>query len=259
MMDGMLRGGRATRVLQRIDRPEVIGLSVVLATLAAVGWLVAPFWLAVIVAGQLLLAGIGAVRLIGPAGSGLGFARYATPAMAAVALTLFGRLIPPGTSLLLMPVGAVLLWSLIWLELRVASGVAARTMLDLALVGIVFMAAAGIWHLFGSDPWPPPLALILVPTFVLAVRAAEARATSGIQAVGQALLHALAVGQVGAAVLLLGLPGVAAPALVALAFYAWAGAVEAVEEGSSLRGVALEFGTIGVLGLIVAFLLHRLG
>ena len=69
MMDGMLRRGRATRVLQRIDRPEVIGLSVVLAILAAVGWLVAPFWLAVIVAGQLLLAGIGAVRLIGPAGS----------------------------------------------------------------------------------------------------------------------------------------------------------------------------------------------
>jgi hypothetical protein len=258
MMEGMLRGRRATRVLQRIDRPEVIGLSVVLAVLCAVGGLVTPFWLAVVVAAQLALGGAGAVRLIGPARPGLGFARYATTAMAAVSLVLFGRLIPPGAGLLLTPLAAVLIWSVLWLELRFARGVAARTMLDLALVGIVFLTAAGIWHVFGTDTWPPPLALVLVVVLVLGVRAAEARGVSGIEAIGQALLHVLAVGQAGAAVALLQLPGVAGPAVVALAFYAWGGAVEAREEGASLRSVALEFGAIALLGVIVAFLLDQL-
>lgn len=259
MMEGMLRGRRATAVLQRIDRPEVIGLSILLAVLSAVGWLVAPFWLAVVVAAQLALAGVGAVRLIGPARPGLGFARYATPAMAAASLTLFGRLIAPGTALLLTPIVAVLLWSVLWLELRVARDVPARTMLDLGLVGVVFVTAAGIWHVFGTDVWPPPLALIVVVAFVLAIRGAEARGIGGIEAIGQALLHVLAVGQVGAAVVLLHLPGVAAPAVVALTFYAWGGAVEVIEEGSSLRSVAFEFGTIALLGLLVVFLLYQLG
>ncbi len=258
MMEGMLRGRRATRVLQRIDRPEVIGLSIALAVLCAVGWLVTPFWLAVVVAAVLALGGIGAVRLIGPARPGLGFARYATTAMAATSLALFGRLISPGVALLLTPIAAVLIWSVLWLELRVARGVAARTMLDLALVGIVFLAAAGIWRVFGTDAWPPPLALILVIAFVLAVRAAEARGIGGIEAIGHALLHVLAVGQAGAAVVLLHLPGVAGPAVAALAFYAWGGAVEEIEDGASLRSVALEFGTIALLGVIVAFLLHQL-
>ena len=258
MMEGILRGRRASRVLQRIDRPEVIGLSIALAVLCAVGGLVTPFWLAVVVAAALALAGVGAVRLIGPARPGLGFARYATTAMAAVSLVLFGRLIPPGAALLLTPIAAVLIWSVLWLELRVARGVAARTMLDLALVGIVFLTAAGVWHVFGTHAWPPPLALVLVVAFVLAVRAAEARGVGGIEAIGQAVIHVLAVGQAGAAVVLLQLPGVAAPAVVALTFYAWGGAVEAIEDGSSLRSVALEFGAIAVLGLLVAFLLHQL-
>lgn len=258
MMDGMLRGRRATRVLQRIDRPELIGVSLALAMLTALGWLASPFWLAVCVAAQLALGGIGAVRLIGPARIGLGFARYATPAMAAVSLTLFGRLISPGTALLFAPLAAVLLWSVFWLELRFASGLGARTMLDLALVGIIFLAAGGIWRVFGSDAWPPPLALVLAVAFVLAVRAAEARGSGGLRAVGEATLHVLAVAQAGAAVVLLGLPGVAAPALVGLAFYAWGGAFEAIDGGASFRSVALEFGTIGVLGLVVALLLHQL-
>ncbi len=257
MMDGMLGGQRANRVLQRIDRPEVVGLSVLLGVLCAVGWLVSPFWLAVTIAGQLVIAGLGAVRLIGPARPGLGFARYATPAMAAVALTLFGRIIPPGTSLLLAPLAAVLIWSVLWLELRAARGVGARTMLDVALVGIVFLAAAGIWHLFGDQTWPPPLALVLLLAFVLAVRAAEGRGSTGLRAVGEALLHVLAVGQLGAALVLLDLPGVVAPAVVAVSFHAWGGAIEALQEGASLRSVALEFGTLAVLGVVVAFLLHR--
>ncbi|HEX5396769.1 MAG TPA: hypothetical protein VFX74_06705, partial [Candidatus Limnocylindria bacterium] len=97
-----------------------------------------------------------------------------------------------------------------------------------------------------------------VVVLVLGVRAAEARGVSGIEAIGQALLHVLAVGQAGAAVALLQLPGVAGPAVVALAFYAWGGAVEAREEGASLRSVALEFGAIALLGVIVAFLLDQL-
>lgn len=258
MMEGMLRGRRAARVLERIDRPELLAVSIVLAVLAGVGWLASLFWLAVAVGAELALAGIGAVRLIGPARLGLGFARYATPAMAAVALTLFGRLVAPGTALLLVPLAAVLLWSVFWLELRFAAGIGARTMLDLTLVGIVFLAAAGIWHVFGTSGWPPSLILILLISLVLAVRAAEARGSSGIQAVGEAVLHILAVAQAGAAVVLLGLPGVAGPALVALAFYAWGGAIEALDEGSSLRGVLIEFGIIGMLGLIVALLLHQL-
>lgn len=258
MMDGMLRGTRATRVLQRIDRPELIGLSIVLALLAAVGWLGSPFWLAVAVGLELALGGVGAVRLIGPARPGLGFARYATPAMAAVSLTLFGRLVSPGTALLFTPLAAVLLWSIYWLELRVANGAAARTMLDLALVGIVFLATAGTWRIFGVGGWPPSLVVVLVIAFVLAVRGAEARGSSGIVAVGEALLQVLAVAQAGTAVVLLELPGVAAPALVALAFYAWSGAVDAIQEGASLRSVALEFGAMAILGLVVALLLHQL-
>lgn len=257
MMVRMLRGGRASQVLARIDRFELVGLSVLLAVLCAVGWLVSPFWLAVTVAVQLATAGAGAVRLIGPARPGLGFARYATPAMAAVSLTLFGRLIPGGTALLLTPVAAVLLWSVLWLELRASRGVGARWMLDLAQVGILFLAASGIWHLFGSDAWPPPLVLIMLLAFVLALRAAEGRGRTGIEAVGQASLHVLATGQIGAALILLHLPGVVGPAVVAAIFHAWGGALESLEEGASLRGIAFEFGSLGVLGVVVAFLLHQ--
>ncbi len=257
MMARMFDGKRANQVLQRIDRPEAIGLAVVLAALVAIGWFVAPFWLAVMVAAQLAIAGLGGVHLIGAARPGMGFARYATLAIAAVALTLFGRLLPGGVALLLIPVVAVLLWSVLSLELRAARGVGARTMLDLALVGILFAGASGIWHLFGENAWPPPLVPVLLLAFVVALRSAEARGWGGIEAVGQAALHVLAVGQVGAALVLLDLPGLVAPAIVALTFHAWGGAVEALQEGASLRSVALEFGTLGLLGLIVAFLLHQ--
>jgi hypothetical protein len=45
-------------------------------------------------------------------------------------------------------------------------------------------------------------------------------------------------------------------AIVALGFHAWAGAAEALDEGSSPRSVILEFGALAVLGLVVALLLH---
>jgi hypothetical protein len=44
---------------------------------------------------------------------------------------------------------------------------------------------------------------------------------------------------------------------MALAFYAWAGAVQALRAGEPGRGVAIEFGSLAVLGLVVALLLHR--
>jgi len=257
MMVRMFSGRRANQVMQRIDRPEAVALAVALALLAAVGWYVAPFWLAVIIAAQLTMAGLGGVHLIGPARPGMGFARYATLAAAAVALSLFGRLLPGGVALLLVPVVAVLLWSVLWLELRAARGIGARTMLDLAMAGILFAGASGIWLLLGQAAWPPPLVLVLLLAFVLAMRSAEDRGWGGVEAVGQATLHVLAVGQMGAALVLLHLPGLVTPAIVALTFHAWGGAVEALQEGASLRSVALEFGTLGVLGLIVALLLQQ--
>ena len=57
---------------------------------------------------QLVLGGIIAVYVIGPARPDLGLARYAIPATAGIAATLFGRLIPGGLSLLLVPILVVL-------------------------------------------------------------------------------------------------------------------------------------------------------
>ncbi len=257
MMVRMLGSRRAGEAIRRIDRPEAIALAVVLTVLAGIGWFAAPLWLAVAVALQLAIGGLGGVAVIGPARVGLGFARYATLALGAVSLTLLGRLLPGGVSLLLLPVAAVLLWSILWLEMRAARGIGARTMLDLALVAILFAAAAGLWGLFGAATWPPALALVVVLAFVLALRAAESRGLGGVQAVGQATLHSLAVAQVGAALSLLDLSGVVMPALVALTFHAWAGAAESLSEGGSPRSVAIEFGSLAVLGLIVAFLVHQ--
>jgi hypothetical protein len=248
---------RAQAVVRRVDRPQTILLAVVMAALAAVGWLAEPFWLAVVVAAELALGGLGAVYLIGPVRPGLGFARYTTLAMAGLALTLFGRFLPAGVALLLVPAAAILLWTVVFLELRTLRAAGARTALDLLLTSILFAAGVGILALFPRITWPPSITLVVVIAFVLALRAGEARGASGAEAVGQAALHGLAVAQVAAAVTLLELPGVVAPALVALTFYAWGGAAEALQSGSSPRAVAMEFGTLAVLGLLVALFLHR--
>jgi hypothetical protein len=248
---------RLPEALQRIDRPEAIVLAVTLAAIAAVGRFLGPFQLAIALAVQLALGGFGAVLLIGPARRGAGFARYATLALAAVAATVFTRLLPEGISLLVAPLVAATLWAVLWIELRSAFGLTARTALDLALTAIVFAGAAGIAHVLPPDAWPPPLALVALVSFAVGLRAAEARGSSGAVAVGQSLLQTLAVAQVGAAVWLLDLPGVVGPALVALAFYAWGGAVEALDGGATPRAVALEFGSLAALGLLVALLLHR--
>jgi hypothetical protein len=251
----MRRRPAAAQALSRIDRPEAVLLAIAMGVVAAIGWLVTPFWMTIMIATQLALGGLGAVVLIGPARPELGFARYAMPAVAGVAMTLFGRLAVPSIGLLLMPVAALLLWSVMRLELGVADGSQRRIGIDLAVVGIVFAAAAGIEAVIPPEAWPPGLVLLLLISAVPALRAAEARGRSGIEAVGQAVLHLVAVAQLGAAMSLLRLPGVVGPAIVALGFHAWGGAAEALDDGASARAVILEFGALGVLGLVVALLL----
>lgn len=252
----MRRRPVAPPVLSRVQHPEAVLIAVAMAVAAAAGWVLGPFWMAVMVAVQLVIGGLGAVWLIGPARPELGFARYATLATAGVALTLFGRLLVPGIGLLLAPVVALLLWGVIRLELGLAESGQRRVGLDLALVGIVFAAAAGIGVIVPADAWPPGLVLLLIVASVPALRAAEARGRTGIEAVGQALLQLVALAQVSAAVGLLQLPGVVGAAVVALGFHAWAGAAEALDGGASARAVVLEFGALAVLGLVVALLLH---
>jgi hypothetical protein len=244
-------------VLRRIDRPAAIVLAVAQALVAAAGWFAEPLWLAVAVAGQLLLGGIVAIRVIGPARSDLGLARYAIPAIAGIAATLYGRLIPGGLSLLLVPILVVLLWAATYLELRLERGTGGRTIGTFFLTSILFAGAAGILLLFGPRSWPTPLLLVAALGLPLAMRASEARETMGVEGVGQALLHVLVVVQVGVGVTLLDLQIPVMAGLIALAFYAWDGAVDMLRGTASGRSVAVEFGSLLLFGLIVGLILHR--
>ena len=89
------------------------------------------------------------------------------------------------------------------------------------------------------------------------MRAAEARGARGAEAFGQALLHLLAVVQVGLAVALLNIQLQLTAAIVALAFYAWTGAVDALRGEASGRAVAAEFGSLALVGIVAGLLLHR--
>lgn len=256
MMGRLVRRPASLGLLGRAERPHVALLALALAAVAGFGWFAAPFWLAVAVAVQLTLGGLGAVWLIGPATARLGFARYATLAAAGVALTLFGRLLTADGGLLFVPPAALLLWAVVSFELQANRSGAAGLAIDLAMVGIVFAAAAGVSFLVPPEAWPAALGLVLVLTAIPALRTAEARGRFGVEAVGQAALHLLGMGQIAAAVAMLQLPGVVGAALIALAFHAWSGAADALEGGSSARSVALEFGSLAVVGLVVALVLH---
>ena len=255
-----MTAGRASQGMdalrRRVERPEAVGLAVVLSALAAYGWLAPPFWVAVTIALQLAIGGFGTVWLVGAAQPRLGYARYATPAVAAVSLTLAGRLVGGGLQLVAFPVAILLIFAVVWAELRVAAGRTPRLVVDLSLVGIVFAAAAGVAGIFTKLSWPPALVLVLVIAAIPAMRAAELHGRYGVEAVGQAALHLLAIGQIGAALALLPLPGVVGPAILALSFHAWAGAAEALDEGAGAFSVVIEFGTLAALGLVVALLLR---
>ena len=256
MISRLLRRPGAERALERIEHPEAIGLAVALAALAAVGWLSSVFWLTVAIGIQLAVAGLGAVWILGPARLGLGFARYASLASASVALTLFGRLLVDRGGLLLSPIAAVLLWVVVWGELDADRRDRPGVLIDLALVGTVFAAAAGVQRLVPADAWPPGLVLIVLLTLVPALRAAEARGRSGVEAVGHTLLHLLAVAQVAAALALLQPPGVVGAALIALTFHAWGGAATALESGEPSWRIAIEFGALALMGLVLALLVQ---
>ncbi|HEX6140666.1 MAG TPA: hypothetical protein VF013_09430 [Candidatus Limnocylindria bacterium] len=243
-------------ILSRLERPEAVILALVQAGIAAWGWVAEPFWLSVALGAQLAIGGLGAVAILGAAQPGLGFARYATLAAAGVAVTLVGRVVVGATGLLLLPAAAALLWLVLWAELRAARETSRGLALDLVLVAVVFAAAAGIGAVVPPWSWPPGVILIGLASAIPALRSAEARGRSGAEAVGQAALHLLAVGQVATAVVLLGLPGVVGAALVALAFHAWSGAAEALDEGASGRAVVIEFGLLAAVGVVVALLLH---
>jgi hypothetical protein len=45
--------------------------------------------------------------------------------------------------------------------------------------------------------------------------------------------------------------------VVALSFYVWGGAADALGSGSTSRAVALEFGSLALLGLVVALLMGQ--
>ncbi|MGZ8562819.1 MAG: hypothetical protein ACXWWU_04285, partial [Candidatus Limnocylindria bacterium] len=184
-------------------------------------------------------------------------ARYMIPATAGIAVTLFGRLIPGGLSLLLVPIVAVILWSVTYLELRAERGTGGRTLGDLILMAVVFSGAAGLLALFGPQAWPTPVLLIGLLTVPAAFRASEARGTMGAEGFGQGLLQVLAVLQVGVAAALLNLNVVVTASLMALAFYTWGGAVDALRGGASGRSVAVEFGALILVGLFVGLFLYR--
>jgi hypothetical protein len=245
-----------TTAVRRIERPEVIVLALVLTGLAVYGWFAPPFWTAVAIAAQLAIGGMGAVWVIGPVRARYGFARYATFAVAAVTATMLGTVLVPAAQLAAVPFVALLLYGVLWFEMRLPDGRSPRLAVDLTLVGIVFAAAAGVAATFPTASWPPSVVLVIFLAAVPALRAAEMRGRYGVEAIGQAALHLLAVAQLGVGLALLHLPGVVGSAVLALGFHAWAGAAEALDSGARTRAVAFEFGSLALLGLLVALLLR---
>ena len=242
--------------VRRIERPEAIVLAIVLAGLAVYGWFAPPFWTAVAIAAQLVIGGMGAVWVIGPVRARYGFARYATFSIAAITATMLGKVLPPVAQLAAAPVVALLLYGVLWCEMRFPEGRSPRLAVDLSLVGIVFAAAAGVAAVFPTASWPPAVVLVIFLAAIPSLRAAEMRGRYGVEAVGQAALHLLAVAQLGVGLALLHLPGVVGSAVLALGFHAWGGAAEALDSGARTRAVVFEFGSLAMLGLLVALLLR---
>ena len=233
-------------------------LVLALSALVFMGWIGDPVLLGLSVALQLPLGGFGGIALIGPAREDHAIGPYLTLPVASVALTLGGRLVAPtGVGLLLIVVVAAALWIMVQTEIAYAHGDRPKTILDLVLVAVLFAGTAGTATLASLAPWLPSLVVVGLLALVLGVRAAEARGALGGGALGQAVLHALAVVQLSAGIGLLELPGAIGPAVLALGFYAWSGAADALQGGASRRSVLLEFGALAALGLVVALLVYR--
>ena len=249
---------RPTRIIA-FGRLEMLLLLLAVTGLVILGWVADPLLLAVVCALELLLAGFGGIALIGPARAERGIARYLVLPIASVALTLSGRLIAPAAVPFLV-VGVIAAGTGLWLVLRTelswGAGERPKTAMDLVLATTLFAASAGIPPAIGAEGWPPALIAVSLIGLVLGLRAAEARGATGGDALGQATLHAVCVAELAAALPLLELPGAIAPAVLALGFYAWSGAADALLAGASRRGVLVEFGLLGALGIIVALLVY---
>ena len=127
----------------------------------------------------------------------------------------------------------------------------------LTLVLTVFAGASGIAVLFGPTQWLLRAGVLVLLVAIPALRAAEERGATGVQAVGQGALQLLAVTEIAIAITLLDLPQPVGPALVALGFHAWGGAADALLGGTPVRGVAIEFGSLALLGVLVALFLSQ--
>ena len=90
-----------------------------------------------------LLGGIAAVWRHRPDASELGLSRYAMPAAAGIAATLFGRFSTPALSLLLVPLVAVLLWAITTSSCASSAGPAVGRCSDLLLMWIAFSGRRG--------------------------------------------------------------------------------------------------------------------
>jgi hypothetical protein len=248
---------RTSRVMgsRAIRRAGPVLLPLLMAALVAAGWSVDLVALAGVIALELALAGLGTAALLGAARPNSGYARYAIFAVSAVSVTLAGRLLPPGIGPLAAPLAWAFLFWVLYIERHAMAMPGYRLSLDVTLVLTVFSATAGMGSLLPPELWLLGLTLLGILVAVPCLRAAEARGTLGVPAVGQAALHLLVVLQVATAMLLLELPLPVGPALVALTFHSWSGAADALESGVSSRAVVLEYGSLAAIGIIVAVFL----
>jgi hypothetical protein len=237
---------RSTRAVRRAG-PVVLPL--LLAALAAAGWGVDPVALAVILALELAVAGLGMAAI--------GYARYALLAIATVSVTLAGRLLPAGIGPLAAPAAWAFLWWVIRIERRGPDAPTARLQLDLILVLTVFAGSLGLAELIPAELWLVELILLGAGAAIACLRAAEARGALGVAAVAHGALHLLVVLQVAAALTLLNVPQPVGPALIALTFHSWSGAADALESGVPVRAVALEYGSLAAVGVLVAVVLGQ--
>ena len=67
MIGRLFADRRRLAILRRIDRPAAVGIAIAQAIVAAFGWFADPIWLAVAIAAQLVLGGLAAIYVIGPA------------------------------------------------------------------------------------------------------------------------------------------------------------------------------------------------